>query len=417
MAENFWRGDALAVAQVNTITVGGTPAAGQVYSVTINRKVVSYTAIGGDTNAIIAAALQVALAAATPAEFTEVTWTYAAAGVVVTGTATTAGVPFTNTSGATGTGTCVTATATANTGPNSVDNAANWSLNAVPVNTDDVIIQGTDSSLLYGLTALSGVTPNSFQVRASFTGRIGLPDNNPAGYVEYRTKTLSIAGNSPVTIGEGEGQGSTLIRLAAGTGSTVVVVESTGAAPNDAAAAFMISNSGATNTLAVLSGNVAVAGSAGETATFSTIQVGGGSASNLLPAPVLSVGFGATIGTSLTLNSGSVLNRVTCPQLYQIGGTYIQDAGTLTNVQCSGGTVVYQSTGTTTLATFRNPGATCDCSQDPRARTFTNCSFTAGAILNDPSKSITFTNAGTWDSASLAASATSIGTNFTLQRV
>src|SRR5262245_47220947 len=114
MATRRWRGDAPKTAQVNTVTVGGTAANGQVYSVTINAKLVAYTANGSDTNNTIAAALKALLAASVIPEFAEVTWTVATN--VITGTAKTAGRPFVNTSAATGTGTLVTATATANSG-------------------------------------------------------------------------------------------------------------------------------------------------------------------------------------------------------------------------------------------------------------------------------------------------------------
>src|ERR1700736_2287329 len=116
MATPRWRGDAPAVKQVNTATVGGTAAGGQVYTVTINGKTVSYTAAGGDTNNTIAGALQALLAASTIPEFQEVAWTVATN--VITGTSAVAGRPFTNTSSATGTGTLVRATTTASSGPN-----------------------------------------------------------------------------------------------------------------------------------------------------------------------------------------------------------------------------------------------------------------------------------------------------------
>lgn len=106
MSSKVWRGDAPAVSQVNTITVGGTAAAGQQYAVTINGKSVPYSASNTDTNSTIAAALQALLAACTIPEFQEVTWT--AVNAVITGTAANPGVPFTQTSSATGTGTLTT---------------------------------------------------------------------------------------------------------------------------------------------------------------------------------------------------------------------------------------------------------------------------------------------------------------------
>lgn len=102
-----WTGNAPAVAQVNTITVGGAAALAQIYTVTINGKSVSYTALNTDTNTLIATGLYTALIASQIPEFLEITWTNPSAGVVL-GTATTAGVVFTQTSSASGTGTLTT---------------------------------------------------------------------------------------------------------------------------------------------------------------------------------------------------------------------------------------------------------------------------------------------------------------------
>lgn len=107
MSTNLWLGSAPAVAQVNTITVGGTPASGQQYAVTINGKSVTYTATGGDTNITIATALQLLLAASAIDEFNDATWTNPSNAVIL-GTSRTAGQPFTSTSSATGTGTLAT---------------------------------------------------------------------------------------------------------------------------------------------------------------------------------------------------------------------------------------------------------------------------------------------------------------------
>ena len=107
MATQRWIGAAPAAAQVNTITVGGTPNTAQVYAVSMNGKTVAYAALVSDTNTTIATALQALLAASTIPEFTEVVWTNPGAGVVV-GTAATPGYPFTSTSSATGAGTLTT---------------------------------------------------------------------------------------------------------------------------------------------------------------------------------------------------------------------------------------------------------------------------------------------------------------------
>src|SRR5258708_1374747 len=122
MGKVHWIANALAVKQVYTIQVTAYDV-GTTYKVTINGKVV-FTIAAGGVNAT-ATALQVALAASTIPEFLEVTWTVATD--TVTGTAVTAGKPFTAVGAASGgTGTVSVTAVTANTGPNNWDNTANW---------------------------------------------------------------------------------------------------------------------------------------------------------------------------------------------------------------------------------------------------------------------------------------------------
>lgn len=129
---NIFRGDAQDVNQVTTFAIGGTAAAAQVYTITINDKYVQYTAIGGDTNTTIAAALKANLAASTIPEFNEVTWSVSTTTITGTGGKILAGQPFTATSSATGTGTITQTTTTSPTGKNWWDEETNWSLGYYP---------------------------------------------------------------------------------------------------------------------------------------------------------------------------------------------------------------------------------------------------------------------------------------------
>src|SRR5438045_1683454 len=117
MSTILWRGDAAAVAQINTLTIGSV-SVGIIYSITINGKSISYTATGGDTATTAAAALFALLTASTvPAEFKEMTWTNPSAGVIVA-TAIYPGTPFTLAAAATSTGTFTRSTpSTASSGP------------------------------------------------------------------------------------------------------------------------------------------------------------------------------------------------------------------------------------------------------------------------------------------------------------
>ena len=129
-----WRGTAPFIQQVNTLTVDGLPAPGQVYTVTLGGRTECSIARPGDTNDRIAARLQTQLAASLAPAFQDVIWTVHAH--VITGTARTAGNPFSNTSLATGTGTLLTTTTTPNSRPTNCGTPANWS-NGMVLATDD----------------------------------------------------------------------------------------------------------------------------------------------------------------------------------------------------------------------------------------------------------------------------------------
>src|SRR5690242_20859660 len=110
MATILWRGDAAAVAQVNTITPANVNI-GNVFSVTINGKPIAYTAQAA-TVADVCNGLLALLTASSLSEFGEVNWTADATKITVTARA--PGVPFTQTSSASGgTATLVTATTVA----------------------------------------------------------------------------------------------------------------------------------------------------------------------------------------------------------------------------------------------------------------------------------------------------------------
>src|SRR5262245_49483736 len=125
-----WRGDAPAVAQVQTITIGVNDVA-TAYKVTINGKTVPVPGNAGGASATASDLASALKAATVPPEFAEIVWTVNAA--VITGTAAKPGRPFSlavSTSG--GTGTISTAVTNAGSGPNDAGVAANWSGGALP---------------------------------------------------------------------------------------------------------------------------------------------------------------------------------------------------------------------------------------------------------------------------------------------
>ncbi len=218
MATNRWRGDAVAVAQIENITIGGTPAAGNTVTVTINTKNVTYTVTAADVSAsspVQSVALNFAtqLASSTIPEFQEASWTNNGASAVIVATAATAGVPFIYSTSATGGGATISgANVTPSGGPSDASTVLNWTTGAVPTTGDDVLIDGS-SDILYGLNSLTTAVYNTLRIKASFGGNIGLLLLNPGGYVEYRTRFFPVGSAVPITIGEGAGQGPTRCNL------------------------------------------------------------------------------------------------------------------------------------------------------------------------------------------------------------
>lgn len=419
MAINRWQPGAGEVSQVTTLTLSGTGSGSGNLPVTINGKSVTVAVTNSATAAALAATLANALQGCQWPEFLEMNWTYPGTGAVITGTAQTPGVPVVIDAGTTVQGVTLTvATPTAATGPNDVNNAANWSLGAVPVDTDDIVFSGTDASALYNLSALSGVAPNSIVIDASFTGAIGLPRINSSGngdYVEYRPRVLLFDGDPPVTVGQGAGNGSGRIYLSVGTGTCTVNVFKTGTRLDSSVPAFnLVNTGGASNVLNVSGGDVGVAAESGQTASLDTLRLPRGESIVNGSVPSVEIGSGCAIET-VDQDGGNVVCHGTVTTSLGITSGYWEHWGTLpAAITCEGGTVSLRGTGTVTTATFRGSESRCECAADPRPRTFTDHSFTGGAVLNDPNKSVTFTNAGTWDAASLARS--NLGSRFTLTR-
>src|SRR4051794_35993486 len=100
MAINRFTGSAILTAQVVTLTIGGSPGAGQTISVTIGTKTVTYTLPGGDTNVTAVAALLLLLQAYAAPEFLEVTFASPTT-TTITATGNTPGVNFIMSSGGT----------------------------------------------------------------------------------------------------------------------------------------------------------------------------------------------------------------------------------------------------------------------------------------------------------------------------
>lgn len=395
MANVTWRGDAPAVAQVDTLTVGGTIEVGDVFTVTINGKAVS---ISASTTSVTTTATEIytALIASTIPEFLEISWANPSAGVI-TATANEAGKPFTLTATTTEAGggaadaqTFVRSATTASSGPNDWSIAANWSGAAIPANGDNVYIQNSNVPILYGLSQ-SGVTLASLNVDASFQngGRIGLPRHTGL-YWEYRPTYLAI-GATAINIGAGEGNGSDRIKIDTGSVQTTLSVYKTGAGAEEGIEALLWKGTHASNLVQILRGSVGGAVFGGETATVATLRTG--YLTDRAGDSMVRCGSGTTL-TTLEQEGGRLTVNSAFTTLTKDGGTFTANGtGGATTIGNTGGVVYWNSSGT--IATVNVAGEEADgidFTQDMRGKTVTNCNRYGRAFVRDPFKVVTFTN-------------------------
>lgn len=411
MATRRWLGAALAVAQVETLTVANTWAANDTGTVTINGRDITITVGTTATTTQIATELAAVLNSSSStlgtgysanergpnvAEFKE--FTAAASGSTVVLTGSTKGKPFTVTASEStaGTGTLTTATTTAATGPNHFNNADNWSGGAIPVDSDAVVFDSGEVDCLYGLDQ-SAVSPETVDITMGYTGNIGLPktnvDNASYPYPEYRSQFLALgvstdAVTTDITIGQGSGAGSQRIKLDSGSGQAVLLVLNTGQAESDAAPTVEWKGTHASNVATISKGNVGIAFTAGETAVVATLNVG--YQTNISGDSRVYCGSGVTL-TTVNISGGVLTTNSAMTTVNQTDGELIHYAGAVTTINLDKGAIRYRSTGTLTTAVVGSNG-NLDFRQDMRSRTVTNCDLYEDAELHDPFGTATFTN-------------------------
>lgn len=390
MATNRFRGDAPAVAQVSTLTPGGTIEATDLFIMTINGKSLSVAA-GGTTVAAATAAIVTAWNASTIPEFAEITASDSTTHVTLT--ADTAGVPFTVTVSTTEANgdpadaqTFATATTTTSGGPSHWDDAKNWTLGAVPANTDDVVIENSDVDLLYGLDQ-NGVTLTSLTINKSFTGDLGLPRINASGstsYAEYREQYLKINATT-ITIGRGDGSGSGRLKINTQAAQTTITVQDTASAAESDLTAVIWKGTHASNAVTVNGGSFGASMFGGETATIATLRRSGSATVVCTSGVSLTTVTTDGDGGSMTINSAATT-------VTQKAGTLnVYGSGAYTTLNVEGGTCNYQSTGAVTTLNATND-ALVDYSGDSRSRTVTNANVYGNATINDPNKTVTWSN-------------------------
>lgn len=372
MAKLIFIGAAQAVSQIDTITQTGTFAAGDTVTIKVNARFVKYTCVTGDTPTTVAAALLLLCQTATAPEFKEIAWTSTAA-AVITATST-AGVPVTiTTSDTAASGTSTLANVQAATGPWHWDNVLNWSTGAVPTTGDEVYVDDPNQVIAYGLP--TSLSIGKLHVR---TGKLGLPDRNAGGYMEYRPTRAAITCTN-VLIGNQDAKGPSLCRLDLLLSAAVVVVYGSGTGTNAAAVDLLLNNSGAS--VAAITGQVSIADGGDETSTVGTVSVGKNAA--------MTIGPGVTVTTVNTSGNTIVSASVTTLNVND-GTTTLVGTATVTTLNVTAGTCMHKSSGTITTANV-GPG-TLNCSEDPRTRTITNATLNKGGVIDDAYQAITYTN-------------------------
>ena len=393
MATVRFTGNAPEIAQVDTLTVGGTVEIGDKFICTMNGKTlsVSATTTSTSTTASEIATAWNALSSAAYPEFAEVTALAASATVILT--ADTAGKPFTVTVSTTESDgsaadaqTFTKSSTTTNSGPADWAVAANWSGGAVPVNSDDVIIENTSQDILYSLDQ-SAVTLTSLAIKANYTGKLGLPKQNPGGYNEYRTDFLAI-GATTITIGEGPGSGSGRIKLNQGAAQTAVTVRNTGSSVETGLPALLWKGTHASNLVSVFKGSVGVAVFGGETATIATLRVD--YVSNVSGDADVRLGSGVTL-TTITKPGGTLEVNSNATTITHLGGTLHHISGTITTLTIDGGEVYSYGVGTITTINVGS-GAKADFGRAVLGITVTNCNLYEKGTLLDPNGRVTFSN-------------------------
>lgn len=420
MATVYWLGNgAQNTSQQVVITVTGVAVGGEL-TATINGKTVVYTIVSGDTTSTAAAAWQALLASAdAPLEMQDITWSVD--GATITGVANTPGTPFMPPSGTawglvcSGTlGATLTQTQTvANQSVSDATDIRNWRRNgiaALPQNGDDMVIADASTPILWNIDGLAGVRLASYTRWQSYTGAIGLPDQNAAGYPEYRptyfqfsgglgSGSSSSAGGTAnavlnMTLGIGSGQGPSLERYNVGSQQVNLVLSAAGS-PSQTYSVYFLGTNGA-NTLTVVGSSLGVAMAPGETASLATAKVVSGG--------TLALGPGCTVVTSVYANAGTLLLTGCAPPSVSAdnGSTVIQST-TAANPQLTyptfvaqGGTTVSWLSGSNISTFSLFTGSSFDKSQDPRTMQITTMTIDASTCqVSDPYSCISYTNAPT----------------------
>jgi len=418
MSEIHYLGTASNIKQETTIAVSGTWATNDTATITINGNDVTVT-VGSDVATtdivdILVKAINASdntdlvndesrnIGGQQIPEFTEVV--AVDSGSTLTLRSVTAGIPFTVTASETTAGTGALGTPTeaiAATGAEWWNNADNWSGGAVPVNSDEAVLdERAAAGVKYGLDQ-SAVTLAKLTITKGFNRpkTVGLPSTVSTGagtYAEYRETRLKISATT-VSIGEGDGnQMSDAIKLDLGSIQATVNVVSTGTSQNGIPAVILLGTN-ASNALYVTAGSVSTAFYDGDSATFATVRSSGD----------LFLADGTTLtNVDITGGTAEIYAATTTLECFA-GKTYVNEAAHA-SIDCyEKSEVYYKSNGTLTALEISGKF---DTSLDNRSRTITDqVVINRGGTLNDPYGTLTLTGGFTVRHGNIQAAKINLG--------
>lgn len=409
----YWAPNQAAVAQVKTYTFAAPNSVGNTYSATINGKTVTYISESGDTAADAATGLQGLLNVTDgiAPEFTEIAFTNPEDGVIVA-TASVPGTPFADLPGAnsglvmsTGNGLVngiTAASTTPNKSPSDVNDPLNWlrvdfgttppnRTRELPQDGDDVEVSSSAVPMLWNLDQLAAVQFNTYARRSSMTGAIGLPDDNPGGYGEWRATYFRFvgpqgsvpAGGLVMALGEGSGGGPSFERYNVGSQKVTLNVISSNTVD------FLGEHTD--NTFTLLGGGLLnIAARRGEKATINSSTVDG--SASLVVGPEVTW----AAGSQLTVLGGIVVLNAAPTTLTLSNAAravFPVDGLTWPTITAQGGCLLTWLAGGVITALTMTTGCVLNKSGDKRPLTITDSTINGDSCqIVDPLNAITFTN-------------------------
>ncbi len=387
--DNRYIGEAAAVAQVDTFTPTNIES-GDIFTLTSVgwdgvTEVLAYTAV--DTSAATVSGALIALWNASAS--TACTGVTASGSSTVILTANTAGVAFSVTAtavngGATDDQTLDRVATTKNEGPSDYSSADNWSLGAIPVNTDDVHINGA-FTILYGFSQ-SAVELDSFNESGAQIGTnpadgwrpVPLQVRAPVAAIGYHYGPSRVTQKVPVILDFGSGE------------SCAIRVHNSGS--NSTRPAVMITSKHASTTLEVKKGSVGLFNNSDGDAQMATVNLA--YESNKASDADLFIEPGWTIATINKTGGDLLLQTLAGKTIATINidgpGTFKTEGDgpiTTINQKAGAGTSTLNSTGTITTVVI--DGGISDFTQLPAALTVANLKLNGGTLKRGSALTIT----------------------------